>query len=65
MTYKVLVTETHTCLLTFDTKEEALVVNERMNRINELEDSEYDDHLDWMFSMIPGWDVETIAEIIE
>ena len=65
MTYNVLVTETHTCLLTFDTKEEALAVSERINRTDELKDSEYDDHLDWMFSMIPGWDVETIAKIIE
>lgn len=65
MTYKVLVTETSTCLLTFDTEEEARAVTKRINRIDKLDDSEYDDHLDWMFGMIPGWDVETVAEVIE
>ena len=65
MTYNVLVTETHTCLLKFDTKDEALAVSERINRVLELEDSEFDEHMEWMYDMISGWDVETIAEVIE
>ena len=71
MTYEVLVTETLTCLLKFDTKDEALAVSERINRVleledsDELEDSEFDEHLKWMCDIIPGWDVETIAEVIE
>lgn len=64
MTYNVLVTETQTCLLTFDTKEEALAVTERINRVLELEDSEFDEHMDWMCSIIPGWEVETVAEVL-
>ena len=65
MTYNVLVTETRTCLLKFDTKDEALAVSERINRVLELEDSEFDEHMEWMYDMISGWDVETIAEVIE
>lgn len=65
MTYNVLVTETQTCLLSFDTKEEALAVSERINGVLELEDSEFDEHMEWMYNIIPGWDVETIAEVIE
>jgi len=63
MTYNVLVTETQTCLLKFDTKEEALAVRERINGVLELEDSEFDEHMEWMCTIIPGWDVETIAEL--
>lgn len=65
MTYNVLVTETQTCLLSFDTKEEALAVTERINRVLELEDSEFNEHMEWMYEIISGWDVETIAEVIE
>jgi hypothetical protein len=65
MTYKVLVTETQTCLLKFDTKDEALAVSERINCALELEDSEFDEHMEWMHDIISGWDVETIAEVIE
>jgi len=65
MTYEVLVTETQTCLLKFDTKNEALAVSERINRVLELEDSEFNEHMEWMHDIIPGWDVETIAEVIE
>jgi hypothetical protein len=65
MTYNVLVTETQTCLLKFDTKNEALAVSERINRVLELEDSEFNEHMEWMHDIIPGWDVETIAEVIE
>ena len=65
MTCNVLVTETQTCLLKFDTKDEALAVSERINRVLELEDSEFDEHMEWMYDMISGWDVETIAEVIE
>ncbi len=65
MTYNVLVTETQTCLLSFDTKEEALAVSERINGVLELEDSEFDKHMEWMCEIIPGWDVETIAKVIE
>ena len=65
MTYNVLVTETRTCLLKFYTKDEALAVSERINRVLELEDSEFDEHMEWMCNMISGWDVETIAEVIE
>jgi hypothetical protein len=65
VTYNVLVTETQTCLLSFDTKEEALAVSERINGVLELEDSEFDEHMEWMYNIIPGWDVETIAEVIE
>jgi hypothetical protein len=63
MTYNVLVTETQTCLLKFDTKEEALAVRERINGVLELEDYEFDEHMEWMCSILPGWDVETIAEL--
>ncbi len=65
MAYNVLVTETQTCLLKFDTKDEALAVSERINRVLELEDSEFDEHMEWMYSILPGWDVQTIAEVIE
>ena len=65
MTYNVLVTETQTCLLKFDTKDEALAVSERINRVLELEDSEFDEHMEWMCDMISGWDIQTIAEVIE
>ena len=64
MTYEVLVTETQTCLLTFDTEEEALTVSKRINGVLELEDIEYDEHIEWFYSMIPGWDVETVAEVL-
>jgi hypothetical protein len=65
MTYQVLVTETQTCLLTFDTEKEAFAVRERINSIPELEDdSEFDEHMEWMYSIIPGWDVETVAEVL-
>jgi len=64
MTYQVLVTETQTCLLSFDTKEEALAVSERISRVLELEDSEFDEHMEWMYSILPGWDIETIAEVL-
>ena len=65
MTYNVLVTETQTCLLKFDTRDEALAVSERINKARELEDSEFEEHWEWVFGIVPGWDVETIAEIIE
>lgn len=65
MTYEVLVTETQTCLLKFDTKDEALAVSERINRVIELEDSEFDEHMEWMYNILPGWEVEIIAEVIE
>jgi hypothetical protein len=64
MTYEVLVTETSTCILTFDTEEEAFVVRERINSHHELEDdSEFDEHWEWMCSIIPGWDVEVVATV--
>ena len=65
MTYKVLVTETQTCLLTFDTEDEAFAVRERINGVLELEDGEFDEHMEWMCSIIPGWDLETVAEVIK
>jgi hypothetical protein len=65
MTYEVLVTETQTCILTFDTEEEAFAVRERINSVHELEDdSEFDEHMEWMCNIIPGWDVETVAEVL-
>ena len=64
MTYEVLVTETQTCLLTFDTEEEAFAVRERINGVLELEDSEYDEHIERFYSIIPEWDVETVAEVL-
>ena len=65
MTYKVLVTETNTCILTFDTEEEALAVRDRINSDHNLEDdSEFDEHMEWMCNIIPGWDVETVAEVL-
>jgi hypothetical protein len=63
MTYNVLVTETRTCQLTFDTKEDALAVSERINRTDELKDSEFNEHIEWMYSILPDWEVETIAEV--
>ena len=65
MTYNVLVTETQTCVLTFDTEEEAFAVRERINGYTELEeDSEFDDYIEWMCEIIPGWEVETVAEVL-
>ena len=65
MTYEVLVTETQTCILTFDTEEEAFGVRERINSVHELEDDpEFDEHMEWMCNIIPGWDVETVAEVL-
>ena len=64
MTYKVLVTETQTCVLPFDTEEEAFAVRERINSFHELEDTEFDEHMEWIYSILPGWDVETIAEVL-
>jgi hypothetical protein len=64
MTYEVLVTETQTCLLTFDTEEEAFAVRERINSVHELEDTEFDEHIEWLYSILPGWDVEIVAEVL-
>ena len=64
MTYEVLVTETQTCLLTFDTEEEAFAVRERINSFHKLEGTEFDEHMEWMYSILPGWDVETVAEVL-
>jgi hypothetical protein len=64
MTYEVLVTETQTCLLTFDTEEEAFAVRERINSVHELEDTKFDEHIEWLYSILPGWDVEIVAEVL-
>jgi len=64
MTYEVLVTETQTCLLTFDTEEEAFAVRERINCFHELEDTEFDEYMEWLYGILPGWDVETVAEVL-
>jgi hypothetical protein len=64
MNYEVLVTETQTCLLTFDTEEEAFEVRERINSVHELEDTEFDEHMEWLYSILPGWDVEIVAEVL-
>ena len=65
MTYQVLVTETQTCLLTFDTEEEAFAVRERINNSHELEGDEFDGYMDWLYNdILPGWEVETVAEVL-
>ena len=48
----------------YDTEEEAFAVRERINGVLELEDTEYDEHMEWLYSIIPGWDVETVAEVL-
>jgi len=65
MTYEVLVTETQTCLLTFDTEDEAFAVRERINSSHELEGDEFDEYMEWLYNdIVPGWDVDIVAEVL-
>ena len=64
MTYKVFVTETCTCSMAFDTEEEAFAVRDRINGPHEETYEENEERMEWLYDILPGWDMEMVAEVL-